>query len=101
MIKKKAQGLIEYTFVLVAFVAAIILMSVYLKRAVQGNWHSNIVSLFPEAYDPRVTTIEQGDELKIEVKSDDPIIKENGQRYAKKRAGWVKDGDNKWKIWSK
>jgi len=95
-IKRNGQSTVEYACVLAIMIAAVIIMSVYIKRGIQGHWHSQTSDLFPEQFDPVNTT--QVVPLSITVSNYNLNIKEGSTAYTKKSANWIGSG---WQIWSK
>lgn len=99
MFNQRGQSIIEYAVFLTVFIAAIIVMSVYIKRGIQGNWHSNTAESFPEYYDPATT--KEKSPLQIQISNYTLGISEEGSTdYTPKPITWVKDG-NTWQIWSR
>jgi len=92
---KRAQSLVEYSVLLTVFLAAIIVMSVYIKRAVQGNWHSNVASLYPDVYEQNITS--ETVPLSITVSNYSlSIQEESNQPYTRRPAPW----GGGWQVWS-
>jgi Flp pilus assembly pilin Flp len=54
-IAKTGQTIIEYAILIFVAVAAMMAMTVYVKRAIQGNWRTNADSLSAQ-YDAKHTT---------------------------------------------
>lgn len=52
---RKAQSTLEYTLVIAVFVAALISMTVYIKRGFQGNYRQTADEI-GSAYEPKNTT---------------------------------------------
>jgi hypothetical protein len=77
-------------------------MSVYIKRGAQGNWRNNVVSLFPEFYNPDpVDGTAEIVPLRIQVSDYNFNIQEAGKpasAYRQDNANWIGPG---WKIWSR
>ncbi len=101
---KRGQSLIEYACLMSIFVAAIVLMSVYFKRGVQGSWHNNAAGLFPETYDPG-NTVETAP-LEIRLSDYNFVMSEEGKGgYTLKGADWIEgaapSGESKWHILSR
>lgn len=57
-INRKASLLIEYTMVIIIFIAALVCMQVYMKRAICGRWRKS-ADVFGggRQYEPNVTRI--------------------------------------------
>ncbi len=51
MIKRSGQSQLEYSLLLVIFIAALLTMQVYIKRGVQGRWNASVDDL-GDQYDP-------------------------------------------------
>ena len=51
MLKRSGQSMLEYSVLLVIFIAALLTMQVYIKRGIQGRWKSSVDDL-GEQYDP-------------------------------------------------
>lgn len=95
------QSAIEYVVFFAVFLSALILMSVYIKRGIQGNWHSNISTMSTDIYDNSKSnkTVEK---QRMRIRSYDYglSIREGSSSYSRKSASWISDGRG-WRIWSK
>lgn len=96
--RKNGQSLIEYSILTALFVAAMIIMSVYVKRGIQGNWHTNTASIFPDLYE-RNSTVEHNP-LQIKLSDYNFGISENGGWYGTTSAPWVQPSVP-WEIYSR
>jgi len=57
MNKRKGSTAIEYAVLIAIFIAALLTMSVYIKRAISGKWRSVGDSFgFGRLYDPQTNT---------------------------------------------
>lgn len=95
MFNQRGQSIIEYAIFLVVFIAAMIVMATYIKRGIQGNWHSNAASLYPETYDPNRTS----ETVPLRIRASNysfSIQEESGQPYPKRPAPW----GGGWQVWS-
>lgn len=54
--RQKGQSVVEYAVLLVIVMGALVAMTNYIKRAVQGRWKS-VVDDMGDQYDPRLTEI--------------------------------------------
>jgi len=75
---KKGLSTVEYCVLFALVVAAFLAMHVYLKRAIQGNWRTNMETISDEQYEPGVTMepISQplkimGPEIAVDINKDD------------------------------
>jgi len=85
---KRGQSLIEHFCFLAIFIAAMVVMSAYMKRGIQGNWHSNIASVYPDIYQPgQGAGYSQVDSVNTQLPG-----------FGKGGAPWLLDG-NAWSLW--
>lgn len=55
---RKGQFSLEYAFVIVACVGAIVAMTVFITRAISGKWRESVDTIgFNQQYDPYATTV--------------------------------------------
>jgi len=100
----RGQSVVEYAVFICVFIAAIVVMSAYIKRGIQGNWHTNISTISTDLYEPNSTVdhtplfIKFGAHLQSSNYS--LSIEEGSTNYTPKPATWVGDVNN-WQIWSK
>ena len=96
---RRAQSVVEYAIFLVAVIGALVVMSAYIKRGVQGNWHRNTADLFPELF---VATgskkTKEVPRLNISVSNYSLGLNETGRgTFSKRPAAWIGGG---WSIWT-
>lgn len=98
---RRAGSILEYAVFFTVFVAAIVLMSTYIKRGVQGNWHTNFSTMSNDLYDKDETI--QAEEDRLHIKSEDYNleIKQGASIYNPRAVGWVNEEGHNWQVWAK
>ncbi len=66
--RQKGQSVVEYAVLLVIVMGALVAMTNYIKRAVQGRWKS-VVDDMGDQYDPRLTEIKLNHTIEVETDS--------------------------------
>ena len=96
---RRAVSILEYAVFFTVFVAAIVLMSTYIKRGIQGNWHTNFSTISNDLYD-KDETIET---VPLNITSSDYGIgiKQGASNYNPKSVSWPQQEGHNWQVWSK
>lgn len=76
--RQKGQSVLEYTVLLVIVMGALIAMTQYIKRAVQGRWKT-VVDDMGDQYDPRLTEIRINHTVVVNQDSTIRAVKLGGQ----------------------